>query len=73
MDKETRACSSCAHARVVQQNHFCCRFPPQVVALPIVNQLTQQAAIVPQSKFPAVEAESWCGEYREGVKNRVVS
>ena len=68
-----KRCENCTHAREVQQQLFCCRFPPQVVALPIINQITQQAAITPQAKFPAVEPAAWCGEYVEGIKNRVVS
>ena len=70
---EKRACSTCGHARVMQQQTFCCRFPPVVIALPIINQITQQGVIAPRSMFPAVEPEAWCGEYVEGGENRIVS
>ena len=41
--------------------------------MPIVNQITGQAAIVPQAKFPSVEAGAWCGEYVEGGEKRIMS
>lgn len=73
MAANVKRCADCAHVREMQQQFFCCRYPPQVVAMPVINQITGQGVIVPQAKFPAVEREAWCSEYAEGVKNRVVS
>lgn len=71
---DKRACRDCAHARTMQGTLFCQRFPPQVVALPVrISQITNEMAILPQARFPAVEAGAWCGEYVEGAKNRIMS
>lgn len=44
---------------------FCCRMPPQIIALPIQHPISREVAVTPATMFPAVEDGAWCGEFRE--------
>ena len=58
-----RTCRSCMHRKLFGQEVFCYRYPPTVLAVPMVDPRTRQPGVGFQSVYPSVNPDMPCGEY----------